>query len=189
MSLEHALLGFLQYKPLSGYDMKKTFDSTVNHFWPADQSQIYRTLNKLTAEQLIDMELVVQTSKPNIKIYSITEKGKEEFLNWLNSPISMSTPRIPWLVRIYFAAELSDDVIISILKKVSDQLRDRINSMKKINRSAFITDTKPLTSRDLFFKELTYDYGLMVNNAILNWIEKVIEQIKKGEYQHYTSDI
>lgn len=183
MSLEYALLGFLQYKPLSGYDMKKNFDSTVNHFWPADQSQIYRTLNKLTAEELIDMELVIQKDKPNSKIYSITEKGKEEFLNWLKSPISMATPRIPWLVHIYFAAELSDDVIISILEKVADQIRDRINSMDKTTRSVFITDAKPLTSRDLFFKELTYDYGITINNAILHWIEKVIEQIQKGEYQ------
>lgn len=189
MSLEHALLGFLQYKPLSGYDMKKTFDSTVNHFWPADQSQIYRTLNKLTAQHLIDMELVIQTDKPNSKIYSITEKGKEEFLNWLKSPISMAAPRIPLLVKIYFAAELSDDVIISILEKVSDQIHERINSMKNVNKAVFIADTEPLTSRDLFFKELTYDYGLMVNDAILHWIEKVIEQIKKREYQQDTKDI
>lgn len=189
MSLEHALLGFLQYKPLSGYDMKKTFDSTVNHFWPADQSQIYRTLNKLTAEQLIDMKLVVQTDKPNSKIYSITEKGKEEFLNWLESPISMAVPRIPLLVKIYFAAQLSDDVIISILEKVSNQIHDRIDSMEKVNRAVFIADTEPLTSRDLFFKGLTYDYGLMVNNAILNWVEKVIEQIQKGEYKQATQNI
>ncbi|MDP4146866.1 MAG: PadR family transcriptional regulator [Bacillota bacterium] len=183
MSLEHALLGFLQYTPLSGYDLKKTFDTTVNHFWPADQSQIYRTLNKLTTEGLIDMELVIQKDKPNSKIYHITKKGEEEFLDWLKSPINMATPRIPLLVQIYFAAELSDEVIISIFEKVADQIRDRINSFKNVTKAIFIADTKPLTQRDLFFKELTYDYGLTINNAILNWIEKVIEQIQKGEYQ------
>ena len=45
MSLDHAILGFLNYKPLSGYDLKKVFDSSVRHFWYADQSQIYRTLS------------------------------------------------------------------------------------------------------------------------------------------------
>ena len=44
MSLEYAILGFLSYKPFSGYEMKKAFDNSVRHFWYADQSQIYRTL-------------------------------------------------------------------------------------------------------------------------------------------------
>ena len=48
MSLEYAILGFLNYLPLSGYDLKKMFDTSVQHFWPADQSQIYRTLARLT---------------------------------------------------------------------------------------------------------------------------------------------
>ena len=48
MSLEFAILGFLNYHPYSGYDLKKIFDTSVSHFWPADQSQIYRTLSRLT---------------------------------------------------------------------------------------------------------------------------------------------
>ena len=56
MSLEHAILGFLNYKPLSGYDLKKIFDTSVRHFWAADQSQIYRTLNRLTERGWAEME-------------------------------------------------------------------------------------------------------------------------------------
>ena len=48
MSLEYAILGFLNYHPYTGYDLKKIFDTSVRHFWPADQSQIYRTLARLT---------------------------------------------------------------------------------------------------------------------------------------------
>ncbi|MGD0004493.1 MAG: PadR family transcriptional regulator, partial [Anaerolineaceae bacterium] len=40
MSLDYAILGFLSYKPFSGYDLKKVFDNSVRHFWYADQSQI-----------------------------------------------------------------------------------------------------------------------------------------------------
>ncbi len=47
MSLKHAILGFLELSPFSGYDLKKAFDGSVQHFWPADQAQIYRTLNQL----------------------------------------------------------------------------------------------------------------------------------------------
>ena len=60
MSLDHAILGFLNYHPYTGYDLKKIFDSSVQHFWPADQSQIYRTLNRLTEQGFAKMEKVSQ---------------------------------------------------------------------------------------------------------------------------------
>ena len=47
MSLDHAILGFLALEPMSGYDLKRVFDQSVQHFWPATQSQIYRSLGKM----------------------------------------------------------------------------------------------------------------------------------------------
>jgi len=182
MSLEYAILGFLQYKPISGYDMKKMLDASIRHFWSADQSQIYRTLNKLTNEGLIDMKLVIQDNKPNSKIYHITERGKEEFLNWLNSPMPMVEPRISWLIQVFFAAQLSDDAIINIFKQTATQIRNRINAYEKTNKMEFIVDNDGFAPRDLFFIELTYDYGLMLHNSILEWIEKAIKQIEEKEH-------
>ena len=47
MRLRHAILGLLFYAPQSGYDLSRAFASSVVHFWHADQSQIYRTLDRL----------------------------------------------------------------------------------------------------------------------------------------------
>jgi len=58
MSLEFAILGFLNYQPYTGYDLKKIFDTSIRHFWPADQSQIYRTLARLTEQGLAEMEKI-----------------------------------------------------------------------------------------------------------------------------------
>ena len=65
MSLEHAILGFLNYRPFSGYDLKKIFDTSVRHFWPADQSQIYRTLSRLEENGFAEMEVVEQEDRPD----------------------------------------------------------------------------------------------------------------------------
>jgi len=75
MSLEFAILGFLHYHPYSGYDLKKAFDASVRHFWPADQSQIYRTLGRLTEQGLAEMEVIEQTERPDRKVYHITQAG------------------------------------------------------------------------------------------------------------------
>ena len=47
MSLKHAILGFLSFKSLTGYGLKKAFDRSVQHFGPGNQSQIYRELAAL----------------------------------------------------------------------------------------------------------------------------------------------
>ncbi len=41
MSLDHILLGILR-QPGTGYDIKVAFNEVFNHFWQAQQSQIYR---------------------------------------------------------------------------------------------------------------------------------------------------
>ena len=71
MSLEHAMLGFLCYTPLTGYDLKKAFDVSVRHFWPADQSQIYRTLARMAERGWVEMEGQRRAAK-----LSLTEEGE-----------------------------------------------------------------------------------------------------------------
>jgi PadR family transcriptional regulator AphA len=86
MSLEYAILGFLNYHPYTGYDLKKIFDTSVRHFWQADQSQIYRTLSRLTEHGYVEMEKVPQEDRPDRKVYHITQAGHAELIKWLSSP-------------------------------------------------------------------------------------------------------
>jgi len=101
MSLEHAILGFLSSQPLSGYDLKKIFDTSVSHFWPADQSQIYRTLGRLVDNgwaRLVDngwaeMEVVNQSDRPDRKVYGPTPAGRTELLRWLEAELPLAPTR------------------------------------------------------------------------------------------------
>ena len=83
MSLKHAILGFLSFKPLSGYDLKKAFDNSVRHFWPANQSQIYRTLTQMTKEGLLEKEVIERNERLDKKIYQVSDKGSDELHRWL----------------------------------------------------------------------------------------------------------
>lgn len=47
MSLPHAILGLLNYMPMTGYDLKNFFDDSIDFFWSAQMSQIYRELKNL----------------------------------------------------------------------------------------------------------------------------------------------
>ncbi|AQR95622.1 PadR family transcriptional regulator [Clostridium saccharoperbutylacetonicum] len=182
MSLEYAMLGFLQITPLSGYDMKKMFHASVRHFWAADQSQIYRTLARLTNYELIWSETVIQDGRPNSKVYHITEKGKEEFSKWLTSSITPVEPRISWLIQVFFSGGLSDEEFIRMMEGVASKIRCLMKEFERdASKDELIPDNKE-SKRDLFFHKLTFDYGMTMNKSIINWIEETIERVKNKKY-------
>lgn len=182
MSLEHAILGFLNYEPMTGYDIKKIVDTSVAHFWPAVQSQIYKTLGRMEADEWLTVETIPQEPRPPRKVYSITEKGKSELFRWLETPQPPAEVRLAWLIQVFFAGNLSDEKIIALLEHQLTMQRRRVQRFSQIpgeNREQMSEDDP----RDRFFWLLTVDYGVANAIAQTRWLEKAIETIKKGEYK------
>ena len=123
MSLEYAILGFLHYHPYSGYDLKKAFDLSIRHFWPADQSQIYRTLGRLTEQGWAEVEVVEQTDRPDRKVYSITPAGRTALRSWLASTMPQHEARSAALIQVFFAGQLSDEEILAKFEEATQGMR------------------------------------------------------------------
>ena len=83
-TLKYAILGLLNRKPMTGYDISKEFNFQLAEFWSAKHSQIYPELKKLVSEELIIFKIEISGDVLEKKVYYITEKGKQEFLKWLS---------------------------------------------------------------------------------------------------------
>ena len=182
MSLEHAILGFLNYFPFSGYDLKKTFDISVQHFWPADQSQIYRTLARLSERGWAEAEVVLQEDRPNRKVYHITEAGREELRRWLTTPLPTKDARHASLIQVFFAGQLSDDEILELFEEEAARLRQALERYSQIPQQSAGLANAVGFPREAFFWMLTLEYGIKVNQVGLEWIEDVIQRIKSGQH-------
>ncbi len=66
LMLKCALLGFLNYRPRSGYDLKQLMDVSTSNFWHAKQSQIYATLKKMEKDGLILSHIHPQESRQHL---------------------------------------------------------------------------------------------------------------------------
>lgn len=86
MSLRHALLAILTAEEMSGYDLVKYFDGTVEYVWSAPHSQIYPELRKMESLNLIAAMEVPRGEKATKRIYSITEDGTRELREWAATP-------------------------------------------------------------------------------------------------------
>ncbi len=181
MSLDHAILGFLNYHPYSGYDLKKIFDTSVQHFWPADQSQIYRTLNRLTTQGFAEMEKIPQDDRPDRKVYHITEAGRAELLQWLSGPPQMSAPRSASLIQVFFAGQLSDEQILEKFEGFAAIMRAILSQYEGVPAQIGPFLEEIPSPREHFFWLLTLENGIRNMRSTLEWAESVIERIKTGQ--------
>jgi len=180
MSLDHALLGFLNYHPYTGYDLKKIFDTSVRHFWQADQSQIYRTLSRLNKQGLVEMKKVPQTNRPDRKVYHITQAGYTELMRFLNGPPPMGEPRSAPLIQVFFAGQLSDDEILAKFEGYAAVMRAILSQYDQVPDLITPFQEEIPSSREHFFWLLTLENGIRNMRANLEWAESVIERIKAG---------
>ena len=104
MSLRHALLGLLNNKSASGYDLIAAFNTTLANAWPANQSQAYRELGHPCDEGLLQ---VGEEEARGHKEYSITEAGRAELVHWLADNEPNRVRRNESLLRIFFLGNLA----------------------------------------------------------------------------------
>jgi PadR family transcriptional regulator, regulatory protein AphA len=180
MSLEFAILGFLSYQPFTGYDLKKMFDTSVQHFWTADQSQIYRTLARLTDQGLTEVERVEQLDRPDRKLYSITPAGRDAFQQWLRGPFPMQDSRSGPLVQVFFAAKLSDEEALAKFEMAAEIFRTILARYEQVPGQVEEYRQKVPSPREHYFWMLTLDLGLRTMRAQLEWAESVIADIHAG---------
>ncbi|MBK9927610.1 MAG: PadR family transcriptional regulator [Anaerolineales bacterium] len=181
MSLKHAILGFLSYKSLNGYDLKKAFDNSVRHFWPANQSQIYRTLAQMTDEGLIEKEVIEREERLDMKIYSITKAGRTELHNWLATPLPERDVREPLLIQIFFGGKLSDEELLNLLQHEKKIAEEGLLAYQAIHQ-ATISQPAPPDPRAFYLSMLTLEYGLKSNYALIEWLNSAIEHIETKNY-------
>ncbi len=181
MSLDYAILGFLNYHPYTGYDLKKIFDTSIRHFWPADQSQIYRTLSKLTENGWAEMEKVPQDDRPDRKVYHITEAGRAALRAWVAGPPPLDAPRSAPLIQVFFSGQLTNEEILAKFEAYAAIMRAILSQYDQVPGQLGPFQQEITSPREHFFWMLTLENGLTSMRANLAWAESIVERLKNGQ--------
>ena len=166
MELKHIILGLLSVRPMSGYDLGRAFSGSVAHFWHADQSQIYRTLDRLAEAGSITTEVIPQDGRPDRKLHSLTEDGYAELDLWLAGPAHFPKTKVPVLAQLFFAGRLGQDNAERILREHETAASQELEQLRGIDAP---TDDE-LSS---VLRAATLDYGITAVEAELTWIQEL----------------
>jgi PadR family transcriptional regulator, regulatory protein AphA len=177
--LSHAILGFLEYQPMSGYDLKKNFDRSVAHFWSATQSHIYRALDTLESEGMVTSQVIPQEGKPNQKRYQITDAGRTELRRWLSTPLPVEHPRSAWLIQVFFAHNLANEEIATLFEKRIEYLHTYLSQLQDVQKMMDENYEKIGAKRLQSLWQLTLDYGMDHYQNEINWLETKLTVVRK----------
>ncbi|WP_338693877.1 PadR family transcriptional regulator [Streptomyces sp. Q6] len=86
MALRHAVMAALLEGEASGYDLSKSFDASVANFWTATPQQLYRELDRMTADGLVTARVVRQERRPDKRLFSLTEAGRAAVRAYTEEP-------------------------------------------------------------------------------------------------------
>lgn len=119
--ITYSILGLLAFwGPMSGYDIKHLFDHMLAPIWGAAHSQIYRELRRMEQLEWVSMQREEQESRPDRKVYSITDRGKAALYEWQAQPPEVFQLRDELLLKVLFGTfAASDDLAKNIREAIA----------------------------------------------------------------------
>lgn len=100
MALRHAVLAALLEGEASGYQLAKRFDVSVANFWSATPQQLYRELDRLEADGLVNARLVRQQRRPDKRVFTLTDAGRLDLDRFSGTPAKPVAMRDELLVKL-----------------------------------------------------------------------------------------
>lgn len=172
----YAVLGLLAWKPMSGYDIRKHISDSVGHFWCESYGQIYPVLKELTEEGLATRSVEQQEHRPDRHVYSITDRGREEFGQWLAEPPEVLRHRVEVLLKLLFAKQGPVEDSIRHVQHFREQQTALFEHYTHLGGE--LREQYP-DEPSLPFWLVTLRCGVHVSRAFLDWCDEAEAALKK----------
>ncbi|QGN33340.1 PadR family transcriptional regulator [Microlunatus sp. Gsoil 973] len=170
MSLRFALLGLLNERPASGYDLTRRFAQGIGSYaWDAKHSQIYPELKKLTEAGLIE---IAEEGARGRKTYAITADGRAQLRQWLLTPAGNAGVRNEYVLRLFLLSALRRDEARTILEHTIEYSTEQLQAITQDFQDS-VADGGPTRGHGA----LAAQYGIRVFQATIDWAHWAIEQI------------
>jgi DNA-binding PadR family transcriptional regulator len=174
MALGDAILVCLTERPMTGYELAKTFDKSIGFFWNANHQQIYRELSKLRDRGHVLAREVVQSGRPNKLVYTVTADGRAALKHWAAQPSDPPASKDDLLVRIYALDSIDIDLLRADVMARMEYHRDCLARYERVLKKRFAEGAASLAD---IGKLLTLQLGLRYERAAAEWCEDTLETL------------
>jgi PadR family transcriptional regulator AphA len=173
--LGHALLGLLQQKPASGYDLRKIFTETPMGSFSDSPGAIYPALGRLEEKKLVRGKVESGSGLRQRKVYHLTAIGLKELTTWLTAPIEQAdvVRRMNELMLrfAFLDSAVGEMATLNFLHSLEVELKKYVPQVKKFFEGH--AASMPTSGR------LALECGVLGYEARLQWTSRAISVYRK----------
>lgn len=177
--LKHGILGLLNYRNMTGYEIMGIFRDSLNYFWNAKTSQIYRELQNLEQKNLVSKTVIPQNGKPDKNVYSITSAGRIELLQWLSDDDLCLRVKIPILMKVFFMGERSVEENIHYFKNVKESCEYFLKALEAVPQYIETYGNRIGQSEKVYYWQMTLEYGRRSIQMQIEWAQDCIRRLEE----------
>lgn len=152
------ILSLLYKEQLTGYQIVERIQNRLSYFVEGSTGMVYPALRKLEKDAYITVEEIVQHDKPNKKVYTISEKGKNAVKAYIASPVSQDKFVSDFLLRCY----LETTPIVELIEHEKNQIT--------IKLAKLIEDNESVKEEMKQGHALAYEFGKNMYQSQLNFL-------------------
>jgi DNA-binding PadR family transcriptional regulator len=172
LTIEHALLGFLQQSPLHGYQLYQQLcnPAGLRRVWYLKQAHLYALLSKLEEIGYIASSIQQQETRPARRVFRLTPTGREAFHAWLSSPVQRPRQmRDEFQTKLYFAQIQSREACRQLIAVQRQACYQWLAVQQK---------SAEQESTDNDFGWLVNQYRAKQIQAVLDWLDACQERLE-----------
>jgi len=174
-ALGYALLGLIQHKPASGYDLRKIFSSTSMKFYSDSPGAIYPALGRLAEQRLVRATIEESMGLRRRRVFHLTARGASELKKWIMQPITpdhLTRGCDQIMLRFAFSENAAGRTAsLGLLKSFEVALKAHVASLRNEYQASHTF--MPTSAR------LAFESGLESTKHLLQWIEYAIAVYEK----------
>lgn len=174
-TLQYILLGLLSHQDMTGYDIKKLFETELSDFWYANHSQIYPELRRLESEGYITSTDLPIGEKRLKHEYHLTVSGSLLLANWMHTNLSDVPPsKDEFPIKAYLISTSRDSQLRRLLQE---------EILRHETKYAYLLSRKESLFPDKSSETNHYGHALILRRALhrekayLAWLIEELEAL------------
>ena len=171
------ILGLLlRFGPQHGYQIRKLILDQLSDFTQIKLPTIYYHLERMEADGYLMASTEKPGSRPEKTVYTITEKGIQEFKNLLDQLLEFEyKPLFSFDGAFFFSDHLDTEKLISSLQAYENRLQESIESIKRHREETLqFIPIDMRTPAGIIFNHHELHY-----QAELKWVQETLNQVEK----------
>ena len=165
--LELAVLGLLKERPIHGYQLSRELGDSLGGLWRVSYGSLYPTLRRLERDGAIESEADDERGARRKKVYRITPKGEQVFLELLQgTPNDTQTEDARFRMRLAFFRYLPPETRIRLLERRRQALQERLSTLAESQRTG-------RGGADDYGRALI-EHNRRVTESDITWLESLI---------------